>query len=39
MGIEGFFEALSQEVAGFGIGTTLVEPGAIRTDFGTSSVF
>ena len=28
-GIEGFFEALSQEVAGFGIGTTLVEPGVI----------
>jgi NAD(P)-dependent dehydrogenase (short-subunit alcohol dehydrogenase family) len=37
-GIEGFFEALAQEVAGFGIGTTLVEPGAIRTDFGTSGV-
>ncbi|WP_321475952.1 SDR family oxidoreductase [uncultured Paludibaculum sp.] len=37
-GIEGFFEALSQEVAGFGIGTTLVEPGAIRTDFGASGV-
>jgi NAD(P)-dependent dehydrogenase (short-subunit alcohol dehydrogenase family) len=38
-GIEGFFEALSQEVSGFGIGATLVEPGAIRTDFGTSGVF
>jgi NAD(P)-dependent dehydrogenase (short-subunit alcohol dehydrogenase family) len=37
-GIEGFFEALSQEVAGFGIGTTLVEPGTIRTDFGSSGV-
>jgi NAD(P)-dependent dehydrogenase (short-subunit alcohol dehydrogenase family) len=37
-GIEGFFEALSQEVAGFGIGTTLVEPGAIRTEFGASGV-
>ena len=37
-GIEGFFEALSQEVAGFGIGTTLVEPGTIRTDFGGSGV-
>jgi NAD(P)-dependent dehydrogenase (short-subunit alcohol dehydrogenase family) len=37
-GIEGFFDALSQEVAGFGIGTTLVEPGAIRTGFGTSGV-
>jgi len=32
-GIEGFYEALSQEVAGFGIVTTQVEPGAIRTDF------
>ena len=37
-GIEGFFEALSQEVAAFGIGTTLVEPGTIRTDFGGSGV-
>ena len=37
-GIEGFFEALSGEVAGFGIGTTLVEPGTIRTDFGSSGV-
>jgi NAD(P)-dependent dehydrogenase (short-subunit alcohol dehydrogenase family) len=37
--IEGFFEALSQEVSGFGIGATLVEPGAIRTDFGTSGAF
>ena len=35
-GIEGFFEALSQEVAGFGIGTTIVEPGTIRTGFGSS---
>ena len=37
-GIEGFFEGLSQEVAGFGIGTTLVEPGAIRTDFGGAGI-
>jgi NAD(P)-dependent dehydrogenase (short-subunit alcohol dehydrogenase family) len=37
-GIEGFFEALSGEVAGFGIGTTLIEPGTIRTDFGSSGV-
>ena len=37
-GIEGFFEALSQEVGAFGIGTTLVEPGAIRTDLGSSGV-
>ncbi|MEU3354176.1 SDR family oxidoreductase [Streptomyces sp. NPDC037389] len=32
-GIEGFFESLSQEVAPFGIQTTIVEPGAIRTAF------
>ncbi len=38
MGIEGFYEALSQEVAGFGIATTLVEPGTIRTGFGDSGV-
>ncbi len=37
-GIEGFFESLAQEVAEFGIHTTLVEPGAIRTDFGASGV-
>lgn len=37
-GIEGFFEALAPEVAGFGIETTLVQPGAIRTDFGASGV-
>jgi NAD(P)-dependent dehydrogenase (short-subunit alcohol dehydrogenase family) len=37
-GIEGFFEALAQEVADFGIRTTLVEPGTIRTDFGSSGV-
>ena len=30
-GIEGFYEALAQEVAPFGIHTTLVEPGMIRT--------
>lgn len=35
-GIEGFFEAFAPEVAGFGIGTTLVEPGTMRTSFGTS---
>ncbi|MBN3725578.1 SDR family oxidoreductase [Burkholderia sp. Ac-20379] len=32
-GIEGFIDAVAQEVAGFGIGCTLVEPGAARTDF------
>jgi NAD(P)-dependent dehydrogenase (short-subunit alcohol dehydrogenase family) len=37
--IEGFFEALAPEVAPFGIETCLVEPGAIRTDFGASGVF
>jgi len=37
-GIEGFYESLAQEVAGFGIQTTLVEPGTIRTDFGSSGV-
>jgi NAD(P)-dependent dehydrogenase (short-subunit alcohol dehydrogenase family) len=37
-GIEGFFESLAQEVADFGIRTTLVEPGTIRTDFGASGV-
>ncbi len=37
-GIEGFVESLAQEVAHFGIHTTLVEPGTIRTDFGSSGV-
>ena len=32
-GIEGFCEALAQEVAGFGIGVTIVEPGGARTEF------
>ncbi len=32
-GIEDFYEALAQEVAPFGIHTTLVEPGMIRTSF------
>ncbi len=32
-GIEGFVEAVAQEVAGFGIGMTLVEPGGARTEF------
>jgi NAD(P)-dependent dehydrogenase (short-subunit alcohol dehydrogenase family) len=32
-GIEGFFEAFGPEVAPFGIHTTLVEPGMIRTSF------
>ncbi len=32
-GIEGLFEALRQEVGGFGIDVTLVEPGDTRTGF------
>lgn len=32
-GIEGFVDALSREVATFGIGCTLVEPGGARTNF------
>ncbi|AHK34526.1 cis-2,3-dihydrobiphenyl-2,3-diol dehydrogenase [Rhodococcus opacus PD630] len=32
-GIEGFVESVAQEVAPFGIGITLVEPGGARTDF------
>lgn len=31
--VEGFSESLAQEVAGFGIKVTLVEPGVFRTDF------
>ena len=32
-GIEGFCEAVAQEVAPFNIGITLVEPGGARTEF------
>jgi NAD(P)-dependent dehydrogenase (short-subunit alcohol dehydrogenase family) len=32
-GIEGFVESVAQEVAPFGIGLTLVEPGGARTEF------
>ncbi|MEU0494371.1 SDR family oxidoreductase [Mycobacterium sp. NPDC006124] len=32
-GIEGFYESLAQEVEPFGIRTTLVEPGVVRTGF------
>ena len=32
-GIEGFYESLAQEVAPFGIRTTLIEPGVVRTGF------
>ncbi|KZD24276.1 SDR family oxidoreductase [Tardiphaga robiniae] len=37
-GIEGFVEAVAQEVAPFNIALTLVEPGATQTDFGSSLV-
>lgn len=36
--VEGFCEALAQEVAPFGIGVTLIEPGSARTDFGSRSI-
>jgi len=32
-GVEGFFESLAAEVGYFGIGVTIVEPGAVRTNF------
>jgi NAD(P)-dependent dehydrogenase (short-subunit alcohol dehydrogenase family) len=32
-GIEGFVESVTQEVASFGIGMTIVEPGGARTEF------
>ncbi|MDX1875460.1 SDR family oxidoreductase [Mycolicibacterium sp. 120266] len=32
-GIEGFFDALATEVSPFGIRTTLIEPGVVRTGF------
>ncbi|MFG1606464.1 SDR family oxidoreductase [Actinoplanes sp. NPDC049265] len=37
-GIEGFLEALAGEVAPFGIGVTLVEPGGARTSFAAGSL-
>ena len=37
-GVEGFCEALAAEVAPFGIGVTIVEPGAARTDFARGGV-
>src|SRR3954469_328247 len=36
-GIEGFAESVAQEVAGFGTGVTIVEPGGARTEFRYSS--
>jgi NAD(P)-dependent dehydrogenase (short-subunit alcohol dehydrogenase family) len=35
--LEGFSQALAQEVAGFGIHVTLIEPGGFATDWGGSS--
>lgn len=37
-GIEGFMDALAPEVAGFGIGVTIVEPGSARTAFRTGGL-
>jgi NAD(P)-dependent dehydrogenase (short-subunit alcohol dehydrogenase family) len=37
-GIEGFCEAVAAEVAPFGIGVTIVEPGGARTEFRYGSV-
>lgn len=37
-GIEGFYEALSTEVAPFNIDITLVEPGGIRTGFAAQAI-
>lgn len=37
-GIEGFVEAVAQEVAPFNIAFTIVEPGATQTQFGSSLV-
>jgi NAD(P)-dependent dehydrogenase (short-subunit alcohol dehydrogenase family) len=36
-GIEGFVESVAQEVASFGIGMTIVEPGGARTEFRSDS--
>jgi NAD(P)-dependent dehydrogenase (short-subunit alcohol dehydrogenase family) len=36
-GLEGFSQALAQEVAGFGIHVTLIEPGGFSTDWGGPS--
>lgn len=37
-GVEGFMETVAKEVAPFGIGVTIVEPGATRTNFGGGMV-
>lgn len=35
-GLEGFLESVIPEVASFGIGITMIEPGVVRTDFGAN---
>lgn len=37
-GLEGYSESLAQEVAGFNVGVTLVEPGGVRTEWGGASM-
>ena len=37
-GLEGFSEALAAEVAGFGIRVTIVEPGELATEWGSTSM-
>ncbi|MGO1070700.1 SDR family oxidoreductase [Lysobacter sp. CA199] len=36
-GMEGFFDSMAQELAPFGIGVTIVEPGGARTQFRSGS--
>jgi NAD(P)-dependent dehydrogenase (short-subunit alcohol dehydrogenase family) len=36
--LEGISDSLAQEVAGFGVGVTIVEPGPFRTDFRRDSM-
>lgn len=35
-GVEGFFECVIGEVAPFGVGITIIEPGNVRTEFGSA---
>jgi NAD(P)-dependent dehydrogenase (short-subunit alcohol dehydrogenase family) len=37
-GIEGFIETVAQEIAPFGVGMTIVEPGPTRTQFSANAV-